>query len=240
MKIIAALRKGSEAAHTSHLDLQRTLQRVFRRADLPLKYSAGFNPHPLLSFATALATGATSDGEWFEVELEQPPSERGELPGAVTPEEFLQRANAQMPAGLSLWGAFEAPEGLGSLTKLLTAAEYEVQLYTDRPIARGQAETALAALLGKEEVLAEKKTKQGKKSVNIRPCLLEASLADANEEVLTLAVTGALTASGGLRSELVGNALLGELQCGGRVKVHRKRLLFGGPWAMGQGLGVRS
>ena len=71
MRIIAAFEKTKELSYTSHLDVQRTLQRTFRRAALPLAYSKGFNPHPKLSFATALATGYTSAGEWFEVELDQ-------------------------------------------------------------------------------------------------------------------------------------------------------------------------
>ena len=70
MKIIAAFEKTKEISYTSHLDVQRTLQRAFRRANLPLAFSKGFNPHPKLSFATALATGYTSAGEWLEVELE--------------------------------------------------------------------------------------------------------------------------------------------------------------------------
>ena len=218
MRMIAALRKEPRAAHSSHLDLQRTLQRVFRRAGLPLLYSMGFNPHPLMSFATALATGHTSDGEWFEVELEQ----------GFAPKEFLARANAQMPEGLRVTQAFAAPEGMPSLTKLLRAAKYELRLYTEVPVARQRAEETLAALLAQSEVLVAKKTKEGVKTVNIRPALLEASLLDADETCLTLSVTGALTASGGLRAELLAHALLDALQCKGWVKAHRSSLCFCG------------
>ena len=118
MKLIAAYQKGSEVSLISHLDIQRTLQRAFRRAGLPLLYSNGFNPHPQFSFATAAATGMSSDCEWFEVQLSEP----------IAPEEFVSRANAVMPVGMSVSGAFEPPEGFGSLSAKLRAAEYLVKL----------------------------------------------------------------------------------------------------------------
>ena len=216
MRMITALQKESQAAHSSHLDLQRTLQRVFRRAELPLRYSSGFNPHPLMSFATALATGHTSDGEWFEVELEQ----------LLKTEEFLARVNAQMPNGMSLQAAFPASEGMPSLAKLLRAAGYRIALYTDTAVPLSQAEEALAALLGKEEILVSKKTKGGEKLVDIRPSLLAASLLGADENGMTLSVTGALTAAGGLRAELLAHALLAQLGWEGWTKVHRTSLYF--------------
>ena len=52
MKLVAVYHKGRALAMISHLDVQRTLQRAFRRAGLPLLYSNGFNPHPQFSFPT--------------------------------------------------------------------------------------------------------------------------------------------------------------------------------------------
>ena len=51
MRIIAALHETGRAAYLSHLDMQRTLQRALRRADMPLMYSQGFNPHPQIAIA---------------------------------------------------------------------------------------------------------------------------------------------------------------------------------------------
>lgn len=65
MRIIASFYKHEQVMFVSHLDMQRLFQRAFRRADLPLAYSNGFNPHPLLSFATALSVGYTSDCEYL-------------------------------------------------------------------------------------------------------------------------------------------------------------------------------
>ena len=117
VKIIAAFEKTKDLSYTSHLDVQRTLQRAFRRASLPLAFSKGFNPHPKLSFATALATGYTSSGEWIEVEFSEP----------LAPEQFIERANAALPAGMRFVDAFTVDDGFTTLSKLLVAAKYLTQ-----------------------------------------------------------------------------------------------------------------
>ena len=99
----------------SHLDMQRLFQRAFRRADLPLAYSNGFNPHPLLSFATALSVGYTSDCEYFDVMLSE----------YVSPAEFKRRVNAVLPQGVHIVDAVDAGEFKASLTPLMRSAEYD-------------------------------------------------------------------------------------------------------------------
>lgn len=53
-----------------HLDVMRYFQKVVRRSELPVKYSQGFNPHQLLTFAQPLGVGITSDGEYMEIEFD--------------------------------------------------------------------------------------------------------------------------------------------------------------------------
>ena len=55
----------------SHLDLSRAWERAFRRAQIPVAYSQGFNPHPKISFGSALAVGVTSSGEYLDVSLKK-------------------------------------------------------------------------------------------------------------------------------------------------------------------------
>ena len=92
MRIIAALHEKGRAAYLSHLDMQRTLQRSLRRADMPLQYSQGFNPHPLMAFAGALSTGFESEREWFDVRLD----------GEIAPADFEARLNAVLPEGMAV------------------------------------------------------------------------------------------------------------------------------------------
>jgi radical SAM-linked protein len=67
------LRLGYErlgrAAFRSHLDMVRTLPRVFRRARLPLYYSEGFKPKPVMTFGPSLPVGTASLVEYLDLKL---------------------------------------------------------------------------------------------------------------------------------------------------------------------------
>jgi len=78
--------------YISHLDLMRLFARAMRRADLPLKLSEGFSPHPKLSLKRALKLGVESENEEASIILKFP----------VTPEDFKNRLQKQLPEGIKL------------------------------------------------------------------------------------------------------------------------------------------
>lgn len=78
--------------YISHLDLMRLFARAMRRADLPLKLSEGFSPHPKLSFKRALKLGLESENEEASIILKFP----------VTPEDFKNRLQKQLPEGIKV------------------------------------------------------------------------------------------------------------------------------------------
>lgn len=216
MRIIAALSKIGRASYLSHLDIQRTLQRAMRRADLPLRYSNGFNPHPEVHFATALSTGDESTCEWFDVLLDV----------ETDPVDFIEKLNASLPEGLSVSQAFESMEnGFGSLTARLVAAKYHLVLHTD-----GNADifSALRQLLNEKEIIIDKRTKGGVKPHDLRPQILDAVILDSKENTYTLEVTGTLTAAGGLRMESFVKVLLDRLNQEGSFHCCRKCMYFDG------------
>ena len=215
MKLIAAYQKGNEIAMISHLDIQRTLQRAFRRAGIPLLYSNGFNPHPQFSFATAAATGMSSDCEWFEVQLSED----------MAPEEFVRRANEVMPQGMRVSGAFAAPENYGSLSAKLRAAEYRVELQFVEPVSREKlAETLEAMLTG--EIIIQKRTKGGIRPVDMRPYILRVSVGQVEGDQAALLVLGKLQADGGLRVDAFIDALLERLDAHAAYEIHRTNMYF--------------
>ncbi len=214
MRIIAKLAKGDEVRFVSHLDIQRLLQRAFRRAGIPLAYSQGFNPHPQLSFATALATGYTSAAEWVDVKLERELAAR----------EFLSAANAALPKGFALLEAYAVEEKLPALTALLSLARYAVTFApgTDAEALRRD----IAALL-RGPIVVEKRTKGGMKSVDIRPQVNAAEVTDAEEGGgAVLRLSGALNASGSMNIELLLGALREQTGLTYEYSVHREDVLF--------------
>ena len=78
--------------YISHLDLMRLLMRALRRADLPVKITQGFNPHPKLSIKWALKLGVESDNEEAIVVLKE----------LIKPEEFKERLQKQLPEGIQI------------------------------------------------------------------------------------------------------------------------------------------
>ena len=215
MKLIAAYHKGNEIAMISHLDIQRTLQRAFRRAGIPLLYSNGFNPHPQFSFATAAATGMSSEAEWFEVQLSE----------EMNPTEFVRRANESMPQGMSVSGAFVAPENFGSLSAKLRAAGYRIDLAFTEAVSEEKLQSTLEEmLLG--EIIINKRTKGGIKPVDMRPYILRVSVGQVEGEKTALLVLGKLQADGGLRVDAFIDALLERLDAHAAYEIHRTHMYF--------------
>ena len=215
MRMLAVYHKAEAARFISHLDILRTLQRAFRRAELPLRYSDGFNPHPELSFASALATGMTSDAEWFEVELTQ----------EMAPESFISAVNPVLPRGLSVSDAREMPAGIKTLTSCTRAAEYRITISTEQEFEKDLLEETLHGLLS-GEIIVNKRTKSGIKPVDIRPQVLRAIVEGIEKDTITLRVLGQLQADGGLRAELFAGALLDRLDAQGSVRIHRTAMFF--------------
>ena len=217
MRIIAALHETGRAAYISHLDMQRTLQRALRRADMPLQYSQGFNPHPLMAFAGALSTGFESEREWFDVRLE----------GDIAPGDFEARLNAVLPEGMAVSHAMEAPEGLSTLTGHLAAARYTLWVRPERAVSAAEVNSTLHKLLDSSELMVQKRTKSGAMvPQNIRPQLYEAGLTGRDGESFTLDVLGELTAGGGLRTEAFVNVLLDFLGSAGSFRCRREEMYF--------------
>lgn len=155
MKLRIRFAKQHTARFFSHLDVQRTLERALRRAALPVAYSQGFNPHPRMSFASALATGTSSEGEFIDVELSEP----------VEPAAFVERSNRCFPPGLAFLEAREVPLKGDSLFSLIDTAEYRLTLSAP---SREAVAGAVAAFMARESVEIEKEGKRGTRMVNIR------------------------------------------------------------------------
>jgi len=215
MRMLAIYHKTEAARFVSHLDVQRTLQRAFRRAKLPLAYSAGFNPHPEISFASALSTGATSDAEWFDVTLEQD----------MAPQAFLDAVNAVLPKGFYLSDAQPMPEGIKTLSTKTRAAEYCIVATMEQPITGDALESALEMMLS-GEIIVNKRTKSGVKPVDIRPQILRVTVEGIEGNEITLRVLGKLQADGGLRTELLMGALFDRLDASGSLRIHRSAMYF--------------
>jgi radical SAM family uncharacterized protein/radical SAM-linked protein len=151
--------KTGEIQFLSHLELQNALTRAFRRAELPVARSQGFNPHVKLGFATALPVGLESLGEYAELDFVAP----------LSAPAFLDQLRPVLPAGLEVLWAEEVAIGSKSMTKLIVATGYEVELPRGRvENGAGPIESMIEAFLAASEIVVERKTKDGTRAVNVR------------------------------------------------------------------------
>ena len=149
--------KRGRLRFTSHRDIQRSLERALRRTGVPMAYSAGFSPHPKISYAGAASMGAASEAEYLEISVTQ----------RLDPDRVRKALDAAMPPGLDIVEIVEA--GPGSLADQLQASEWLVELGGVEP---DTAARAVAAFLAESEVIVERMTKSGVRRFDARCAVL--------------------------------------------------------------------
>jgi radical SAM-linked protein len=155
--------KESQIKFVSHLDLMRTIQRVIRRAALPIEYSKGFNPHMAISIAQPLAVGMYSSGDYMDIQLNE------EMEEAYIKKIF----NNNAPEGIKAIEVVAVKEIINEkkipqAMALIDAARYSISLkYNDT----SKLSNELTKFMEEKEWSIIKKSKSGEKLVNIRDYL---------------------------------------------------------------------
>lgn len=209
-------RKVGSMQYISHLDLQRTLGRVFIRAGLPLWFTKGFNPHPKLNFAMPLSVGTQSECELLDLRFKVD----------MDPAEVMERMNRQLTDELRVTEVYVPQTKFSDIAY----AAYEYEIHT------AGADSALAermhTLLHTAPLMMTKRTKSGEKEIDIIPQIKRADVCyDADEDCIRMAAELSATTDNFLNPELVMAALTqhcGILQ-GDPMKEHysivRRRIL---------------
>ena len=154
--------KKGKAVYISHLDLMRTMQRAFLRAGYSLKYSEGFNPHPVISILLPLSVGCSSECELMDFQLTDDSSP------ALLPE----RLTAAMPEGITALEAYPCGRRVKDLNWLRISGKFE---YDGRDAAEMRA--GLQKFFAQETIVIEKKTKRGSGESDIAPAIREIGFA---------------------------------------------------------------
>ncbi len=130
--------KKGTARYISHLDLNRTMIRALRRAELPIWYTEGFNKHPYVTFAAPLSLGYEGERETMDVRLNTP----------MPMDELVMRLDAVMPTGLCILDAAPAVKKAGEVDR----AVYRLRVDCEP--------SDIEQLLAMPSILVEKKTKK--------------------------------------------------------------------------------
>lgn len=174
MKTRMRFTKTGSVKFIGHLDCMRFFQKAIRRAKLDVAYSQGYSPHQLMSFASPLGVGITSDGEYIDVEF-------CSLPDMTMPE-LAEYLNQFMTDEIFVTDIEIMPEHFKNSMSLLRAADYmivekEPGVFPEDWQRRWEEFTAQA------EIVVRKKTKKSEQEMDIRPYILAHAIQrDAFEE----------------------------------------------------------
>ena len=173
-------KKEDEMIFISHLDLQRLLQRAFRRAKINLSYSEGFNPHPKMSYGNALALGVESQGEYVDIEIEDD----------IEVDEFLERINNQLPEGIKFIKGQEIDPKTPSLSSVIVYGEYIFNIDLETPLSKEFVKSRVLNFVKSEEIIVTKTNKKGRKvEVDIRPLIKNFDLVSLDDKKVTFEST---------------------------------------------------
>ena len=147
----------------SHRDFARAFERSLRRAEVPMAYSAGFHPHPKISYVGAAPTGVGSEAEYLEIGLAR----------RCDPEAVRAALDAVLPEGLDILRAVDAEDcPPGSLADQMHASVWQLELAADPAVAAA----AVEQLLASESVLVDRLTKDGVRSLDARAPIVSAEV----------------------------------------------------------------
>ena len=216
MRMIASFEKTERVRHIGHLDLLRFMQRALRRSGLPVRYSQGFNPHIILSFASPLPVGVSGRMELMDIGLAEDIDEAA----------FMEALRPALPESLPLSGVRAVDDKHPALMAQLTSAAYTIEV---RDVDAGSAMVnAIPQLLARDEIIALRKTKSGEKPCDIRPMIHALSMAEPSDGAVNLVCRTSLMERATLKPGLLIETLATEAKLDGPPDIRLCRtMLFG-------------
>ncbi|UQX89677.1 TIGR03936 family radical SAM-associated protein [Jatrophihabitans telluris] len=158
--------KRGRLRFSSHRDFARAFERALRRAEVPMAYSAGFHPHPKISYVGAAPTGVGSEAEYLEIALAK----------SVDLELLRQSLDSVLPDGLDLVSAVDVAScAPGSLAEQIQASKWLLEFHPGT-VVEADLRVAVADFLAREEVLVDRLTKDGKRSLDARGAVVSAEV----------------------------------------------------------------
>jgi radical SAM-linked protein len=169
LKIRIKFRKWGAMKFIGHLDMMRYFQKAVRRAGIDIRYSEGYSPHQIMSFAAPLGVGITSDGEYFDIEVNSTSSSQ----------EALAALNGTMVDGVEVSSYVRLPDNAKTAMSVVAAADYRLSFKDGCECPASFAEwqeMIQKEFWDKDEFLIIKKTKKSEREVDLKPLVYRFSI----------------------------------------------------------------
>ena len=172
MKIRIKFSKQGAMKFIGHLDTMRYFQKAMRRADVDIRYSEGFSPHQIMSFAAPLGVGLTGSGEYLDIEvLSTDPSA-----------EMVKRLNETMVEGVEVLSYRLLPDDAENAMSIVAACDYTIVLRDDYEnglsMTVEEFYTGILDFIENGNLNIVKKTKKGEKEMDLKPLIYKAHRAE--------------------------------------------------------------
>ena len=184
MKIRIKFAKYGTMKFIGHLDIMRFFQKAIRRADIDVKYSEGFSPHQIMSFAAPLGVGIESTGEYLDIEVNS----------FTSANEMKDALNKTMVEGLEILSVKELPDSVKNAMASVAAAGYRISRHpqtipenhteNDSPavpnlFAIEDIRSKLAAFYAQKHIPVMKQTKKSTIELDLKPAIYELEIQEA-------------------------------------------------------------
>ncbi|MGV8147090.1 MAG: TIGR03936 family radical SAM-associated protein [Alkaliphilus sp.] len=201
LRIRCRFSKKGDMVFISHLDLVKFFGRAMRRADVPIAYSQGFNPHPIMSFATALGIGVASDAEYMDVQLEK----------EIVIELFMKSINEVLPKGLCILACKHIDKSEKSLMSIVARSVYAIELKLEERRNKESIEKEIDDFLKQDEIIYKKERKKKNKGkrykkiieVDIKKSICSIELLSLAEDKVIMKMSLAAGSENNLKPQVV-------------------------------------
>jgi radical SAM-linked protein len=164
--------KRGRLRFSSHRDFARAFERSLRRAEIPMAYSAGFHPHPKISYVGAAPTGVGSEAEYLEIALAR----------RCDPEAVRAAIDHVLPDGLDIIEAADVADcPPGSLADQIQGSWWQLEFAPATGCSAADLTAAVASFLREQSVFVERLTKDGKRSLDARQPVVSAVVDELGE-----------------------------------------------------------
>ena len=196
--------------YISHLDLLRTFTRSIHRAELPVRYSQGFNPHQLITFSLPLALGVTSETEFVDIDFED----------TVSPDEILTKLNKNLPPDIKILKVSQPVFKAHNIV----SAKYIIDITSADDVTKEEIES----FFEQKDINATKKTKKGEKEINLRDFIKVVNVISIDGKSFRLDAVLLAGGEANIKPDIVVAKLQEYLDAGEfeSVDIHRTEIFF--------------
>lgn len=171
MKIRIKFSKQGYMKFVGHLDIMRYFQKAMRRGNVNIRYSEGFSPHQIMSFAAPLGVGITSNGEYLGIETTDNKIPEDEE-GMEAAKSMADRLNQVMVEEIRILSCRRLPDSSKNAMSIVCAADYTLEFRDEyKPEDVEDFFKKLEDFYGQEQILITKKTKKSQKEMDLKPLI---------------------------------------------------------------------